>query len=378
MMELPAPVITAVLQLLDMPDLDYRTARSYAARLHTLRASLRILSDDFARGVPTESIHSRAYFAYNFPMNFMKARYVIQHLSAFFPALFETDRLKVLDIGCGEGAALLGALYALGTGRRAVFHGYDASHAMVRQARGLIREMIKQDMLPRIRIEHKDLADGILRTKEHYDMIILSNVLVEITQQVNSMRLYIERISKYLSERGIVIVIEPALMFAARRVMELRGHIIAKQKLKVLLPCLHMGPCPLLDLRGGKEWCHQSIPWKPPAYLHILNQELNREIKVLKFSYLVMSPYDHKKPNGSQVISPLLSEKGRKKCYVCSPGRRIELMRLNKHRSPSNSDFDRIEKGNIVLLENGEQKHPDYIRITTDTRIRILSHTPLR
>jgi ribosomal protein RSM22 (predicted rRNA methylase) len=342
MMELPAPVITAVLKLLGMPDLDYRTARSYSTRLHTLRIHMRALSDDFAHGIPTESTFSLAYFACNFPMNFMKTWYVIQHLHTLFPVLFEANRLKVLDIGCGEGAALLGALYSLDPKRKAVFHGYDASHVMVRQAHGLIREIIKQDRLPRIRIEHKDIADGILRTKDRYDMIILSNALIEMAPQVNSMRRYIERISNYLSERGAVIVIEPALMSASRRIMELRDHIIAKQKLKVLLPCLHMGKCPLLDLRGGKEWCHQSVPWKTPAYMHVLNQGLNREIKVLKFSYLVMSPYSYKEPNGNQVISPLFSEKGKKRCYLCSSGRRVELVRLNKHRSPSNDNFDRI------------------------------------
>lgn len=376
-MEVPSTVIAAVLRALGMPHLSHAAARSYSAPLHTLRARIRTLSDDFAHGMPTESTYSLAYFAYNFPMNFMKAWYVTQQLTTLFPAFLADDKSKILDIGCGEGAALLGILYGLGRTRRAVYHGYDASYAMVKQCRGLIREITKYSTLPRIRIEQRDIADGLLRTKERYDMIILSNSLIEMAPHPQDMVRYIERISKNLSERGIVIVIEPALMSASRRVMELRGRIIAKQKLNVLLPCLHKDTCPLFDLRGGKEWCHQSIPWKPPEYMHILNQGLNREIKMVKFSYIVLSPHLYTLPSGYLVISSLLREKGRKRCYLCSPGNRIELVRLNKNRSAHNSDFDRIEKGDIVSVQGSEQKRPDYIHVLPDTRIRRLSHTRL-
>lgn len=372
-MELPDTITAAILKVLGIPGLDYRTARSHAAQLNALRTRMRTLADGFASGVPAESTYSRAYVAYNFPLNFMKARYVTRQIMALFPSLLSGDKLKVLDIGCGDGAGLLGVLYGVGMDCRAVYRGYDASRTMIRQGRQLIRELTGQRALPRIRLEVKDIGDGLLKTKERYDLIILSNSLIEIAGDSRGAVRYVERISKNLSERGIMILIEPALVATSRRVMELRDALIARGTLHILLPCLHTETCPLIDLRGGKEWCHQSIQWKPPDYLRILNQGMNREIQVLKFSYLVLSASAHTVPDGYLVISQVLKEKGKKRCYLCSPARRIELVRLNKHRAPRNSDFDRIVKGSIVSLHKGEQHRPDHLRITADTGVRLLS-----
>jgi hypothetical protein len=101
-----------------------------------------------------------------------------------------------------------------------------------------------------------------------------------------------------------------------------------------------------------KEWCHQSVPWTPPDFIRIINQGINREIEVLKFSYLVIAKHARqlKSPRGYSVISHLLKEKGKRHCYICTPNGRVELVRLNRSRSEKNADFDRLGKGAIVKL----------------------------
>jgi len=376
-MELPTIITTAILEILGMPDLNWKSARKYKSQLDALRTQMYHLSEDFSQDIMTESAYPSAYLAFNFPLNFMKTRYVMNRVITLFPNLFANSKIRVLDIGCGEGAGLMGILYSISRSRRAIYHGFDASRSMIKQGRSLIRIITRQNPLPRIRMEQKNAANGLLKLKERYDLIILSNSLIEISSHMPGTLRYIERISKHLTENGILIIIEPALVSASRCIMELRDHLMAKQKLNILLPCLHNHPCPLYGLRQGKEWCHQSIPWNPPQYMHIINKNLNREIKMLKFSYIILSPQNYQTPHGYTVISPLLREKGKKKCYLCTDQGRIELVRLKKNRSSNNKDFDRISKGDIISVQGGERPRLGYTNITTDTRIRIFTNARL-
>jgi hypothetical protein len=108
--------------------------------------------------------------------------------------------------------------------------------------------------------------------------------------------------------------------------------------------------------------------------MKILNRGLNREIDRLKFSYLVISkkPYNLDLQNGYLVISHLLKEKGKKKCFLCTPIGRVELVRLNKFKSKLNLDFDRIKRGDIILLKNHTQRNACYWQITKKTHTKNL------
>ncbi|MBE0433981.1 hypothetical protein IBX73_11030, partial [candidate division WOR-3 bacterium] len=159
-----------------------------------------------------------------------------------------------------------------------------------------------------------------------------------------------------------------------RRLMELRDGLAAHRGLQVILPCQHNGACALLQIKGKDEWCHESIPWSPPAFLRILNEGLNREISLLKFSYLVVARTRavQPEPAGYRVISHLLKEKGRMRCFLCSPQGRIELVRLNRAKSADNARFDRIAKGSIVELKNVKMRRPDFWEVSSDTAVRLV------
>jgi ribosomal protein RSM22 (predicted rRNA methylase) len=155
--------------------------------------------------------------------------------------------------------------------------------------------------------------------------------------------------------------------------MTLRNDIINRQKGQVLLPCLHSENCPLINIRKQKDWCHQSILWDPPDYMNILNQGLNREIDRLKFSYLVITQenFPGHDFNAFLVISNLLKEKGKKRCFLCTPTGRVELVRLNKLKCPTNSEFDKILKGDIISFTNILQTKPHHWQIAENTKVKI-------
>jgi ribosomal protein RSM22 (predicted rRNA methylase) len=377
-MELPAEVSAMILQGLGMPDLNHTTKSGYARTLRRIRKEMILLADDFASDVPTESKYSDAYFVYNFPMNMVKTMLVIKEICLRYAGLSSgKGRYDVLDIGCGEGAGMFGVYYGLKDeadvqGLRLV--GIDSTRKMLERARYLARGFRKGNPRLNMRFSRQKIdATWQLRSRKKYDIILFVNSLAEIIRDGSIPTSFMGMVFGRLADHGLVVIIEPALKKFARRLMELRDYLRCRHVAQVLLPCFHGGPCALLKLEKRQEWCHQSVSWSPPDFMRIINEGLNREIDFLKYSYLVIAkkPLHQVRPHSFLVISQLLKEKGKKRCFLCTPDGRVELVRLNKAKADKNERFDKITKGDVIRLQNVWEKRVDYWQVTENTRIDI-------
>ncbi|MEO0127903.1 MAG: small ribosomal subunit Rsm22 family protein, partial [candidate division WOR-3 bacterium] len=212
----------------------------------------------------------------------------------------------------------------------------------------------------------------IQRDKNNYDFIILSNALTEIFKSEKVPLSFIKSLFERLKKFGIIILIEPALKTLTRRLMKLHNDIIVNRIGFILSPCLHNSKCP--GLHKKEEWCHQSIKWNPPEYLKMINQKLFRKIEYLKFSYLIISNYNFNSlpANHYPVISRLSIEKGRIKCFICTEGGIVELIRLNRERSVINESFDHVCMGDIIEINNPLMNKSKIWKISRDTNIKRL------
>jgi len=375
-MKLPAGIEQQILEFIGLPGLDWRSQKLLHKKISRIQNQMYRLSQDFSFLKPTKDIHSEAYFAYNFPANLMKAKAVAQQLIDIYPdILAHQDDINICDIGCGEGAGMLGIYYSLDNFERIRFTGFDTSLIMLKKCKKMMQFIKKNDTRISFRLVRQDLSHGLLKKKTNkYNIIILINSLAEMFTDKNIPVNFIERLLKSCSDDGIIIVIEPATKVLSRRLMLLRDRIIDQGKAQVLLPCLHAEECPLIDIRQQKDWCHQSITWHAPEYMKILNQGLNREIDRLKFSYLVIAQKGalKKRVNAYFVISSRLREKGKQRCYLCTRKGRIELVRLQRDRSQTNKTFDKIRKGDLIMLDNIIQKRKDYWQVVDESEIKIL------
>ena len=375
-MRLPEEIEHNILELIGMPELKWKSVRAHSKKLNRIRNQMYKLADDFAQSIPSADRYSDAHFAYNFPMNFVKAIVLAKEVNFLYPQLFNNkDTIRILDIGCGEGAGMLGLYYGLRNSIRFMLTGIDTSTQMLKKCKNMTHSLKNRDACVRIKLRRQDVSHGLLKKKiNKYNIVIFANSLAEMFTGDNIPVIFIERILKSTDDDSVIIIIEPATKYLSRRLMNLRNEIIRKHKAYVLLPCFHKNECPLMEIRKQKEWCHQSISWQPPDFMKILNQGLNREIDYLKFSYLVISKKEHNRniDESFPIISHLLKEKGKKKCFLCTPTGRVELVRLNKLINPSNEKFDKILKGDIISFTNVVQTNPYYWQIAENTQIKIL------
>ncbi len=342
-----------------------------ASDLNRLREQARKLSTDFTRNKFSESLNERAYFAFNFPVNFMKTNVIARSLIGYYHhSAAQATEFNILDLGCGEGAGLLGFYYALCHQWKISLTGVDKSARMIFRFQRIIEKIKKPSQSFNFQPIRADAAKYISNFKQKkYNIIILANSILEIFPQRIGLS-FIKKLISLLGEKGFIIIIEPALKKSFQRLDELRTQFIAKLNAHIMMPCMHEQECPLAVIPG--EWCHQSIPWQPPEYLETLNKGLNREINILKFSLLVVTKEKIKHINGYRVISSLLKEKGKTKCYLCSPASRIELVRLDRERSDMNRAFDTINKGAIIELVSPIEQNLTHWKVNARTKIKII------
>lgn len=374
MIELPQDIEFVLLGLLGLHDTDDPRLLDQT-RLRSLSTQLFKLSNDFRLSRQEKNPHHDAYLAYHFPMNFMKAWMITRWLQHRHPRCFAAKKdIQVLDIGCGHGAAMFGIYDALKKNRRISLTGIDRSATALRVCRKIARALQEGDRRLRTRVQRHRLEHSFLvRTKKKFDVVIIANALAEIEQDEDIPRRYITQIFRYVVPGGIVIIIEPATRMLSRRLMRMRDSLLQGTAYHVLLPCLHESMCPLLGVRKGKEWCHQARWWQPPHYIQQINKPLHREIDRLKFSYLVLSKTPYRDPAGSDflVVSDLLKEKGRQKCYLCTPTGRVELVRPAASQDAGNEDFDRITRGDIITLGPVAHVRKDAWRIEPSSPVTI-------
>jgi len=348
------------------------------SKFRRLREGLRRLTQDFVDRAPNEDEHPDAYLAYHFPANLMKVAAVVREIAALLPSAFpERDRYDVLDIGCGEGAGMFGFFLARSECKKALFslRGIETSQRMLDKSRILAGRLSSRDKNLKVAFTRRTLSSRPDREIDgRHDAILCVNSLAEIIPDGPVSPDLVAGLTRRLKPDGILIIIEPALKIFSRRLMTLRDGLTGLEPVRVILPCLHDAACPLLRISTRDEWCHETRAWEPPDYLVRLNQGLNREIDRLKFSYLVLS---RDRPaafpgDAYRVLSRRLKEKGKMKCYLCAPGGRIEMVRLDKNRSPSNAAFDGIRQGGVITVENADLRGL-YMRINKETTVSLIS-----
>jgi ribosomal protein RSM22 (predicted rRNA methylase) len=304
-----------------------------------------------------------AYRAYFLPSNLSKIHKPLQDLSLHSRALFSKAKLRILDIGTGPGTASLGALTFFSQQERKQpqleFTAVDqvAGNLKIAEALfsscGTTHEL--EASLKTVRSEIEGLGNLV---HGHFDVIILSNVMNELYAREESrtekrVSILNTILKRCLDDDGSCIIIEPALRETSREMLEVRDGLL-EQGLNVYSPCLFSGKCPALA--NPRDWCHEDIPWDPPALVKEIDKLTGLRKDSLKFSYLVLrrdglTLKDVAHENSFRVVSEPLVSKGKREFFVCGAAGRRLVTRLDKDTTPGNELFGALQRGTLVGFE---------------------------
>ncbi len=314
--------------------------------LHRMMPDIRRLADRFTIARPDSAAadylrDTRACAAYSLffaPQTYARLSLVLAEL----PPFPETSQpLRVLDLGCGTGAASWALLDHLGR-RPVALSVRDRSRAALRclhDCFSALRQARWPDAI--LRTDPSPLEEFTVPSGK-FDVILLHYVLNELPPDLR--RTLLSRAARSLAPHGRLIICEPLVHDAGDYMRDLRAFALADLGLHILAPCPHSLACPL----DGP--CHDVRTWKLPQSLQILNSTLHRDLRHLAYALLVLSPspLPASATLRARIVGSPSHAKGQTLCPACcSDGQTHRLQLLHR-------DFDTAGRKELRHLERGQ------------------------
>jgi ribosomal protein RSM22 (predicted rRNA methylase) len=319
----------------------------------------------------------KAYLEYFLPANEAKIHLPLAELLSHPDALAGKAALRVLDVGTGPGTSMLGLLGFYASRERQphlAFTAADRVQENLVEAERLVRERSAGTGLRTIRASVEELPRIL---SDAYDLIIFSNVLNELfigeDNRVSRRVTVVGNILRtLLADDGSCIIIEPALRETSRDLLLLRDGLL-REGLHVFSPCLMQDHCPALT--NPKDWCHEDLLWEPSERIRAIDRRIGLRKDSLKFSYLVLrkdalSLAGLLPDNSFRVVSEPLVSRGKRELFLCGPGGRRLVTRLDKDRSAENEGFGALKRGMVVSF-TGLLGEPKRFRVAKETSVAI-------
>lgn len=312
----------------------------------------------------------KAYLSYYLPSNLLKIQLPLKELSLHQKNILSKEYLRILDIGSGPGSASLGVLDFFSRLEKKPVLEFTAVDHVAENLKDAAAYFASHQERCSINASLHTLKTSVEKLepllKGHQDLIILSNVLNELFRNdedriVRRVDILNKIMMRFLAHDGSCIIIEPALHDTSREMLLVRDGLLA-QGFHVYSPCLMNENCPALI--NPKDWCHEDVPWEPPALIKEIDKLAGLRKDSLKFSYVVLrkddlSLKDIYGPDSFRIVSEPIMSKGKIEFYLCGKGGRRLIVRLDKDKSPANEAFGAMERGDIVsfvkLLDEGKR-----------------------
>ncbi len=313
------------------------------------------------RGYLDDRLTRAGYAAYFAPANAEKVVRALRELAAADPDLLRRPTLRVLDLGCGTGAAGLGLAAAEPASPRVIYEGIDVSRPALDDARWFLAETVPGW---EVRLRKADLA-AVPPPGDKADLVFLVDALNEAAlPQADPTEAGAQLLRRALDRTapdGHLIVIEPALRSLTRLLHAVRDRLCAGDgSLRVAAPCLHAHPCPALARED--TWCHEERVWNRTGLIADIDRRIGHDKRWLKYAWLVLT-------RGGGTLGAAAAErtgagatawravtnrhdvKGKTRIAGCGSAGWCDLECLTRHETDATRDFFELERGDLFTAE---------------------------
>lgn len=319
-----------------------------------------------------ESWCQQAQIAYYFPLNFLRNWRVFEEL---YTQNFFNTSYHWIEFGVGLGPSLEAFRYVLE-------NNSTSDKMTLKSILGMEKSEIASQLMSKRWGQTNHINDLSLHWKSSPpiklpspSLVVLSYSLTELTE-----------IPEWVWQADAIIIIEPSTREDGRRLQAWRDKSIDKGYC-VIAPCTHQQACPLLTY-SQKDWCHDRITIKTPAWFEKIESHLPFKNSTLTLSYLALKRQDQNekrgfidistvqecsksstfKPSLARVTGDFLNEKGKTRQLVCrGPEREFLTFLKKKYPAPV------LYRGDLVQILDPIEKKGDELRVSPD-QVVILNH----
>jgi ribosomal protein RSM22 (predicted rRNA methylase) len=289
---------------------------------------------------------------------------------------------RVLDLGAGLGASVLGAASIakrLGGVERLEVVVVERDASSLDVLAQLAREAAKAGLTVPIVLDPRqaDLESIEIAGLPKADLVLLGFALNELYRErgdrPQACEAFLRELAGRLNEGGSLVIVEPAIRSVTRELQMLRDRFAAEAPPSIFAPCLRDAPCPLLVRE--RDFCHDQLPFELPEPLAKLAEDAGLRTERLTYSYLTLRndrrrlwDIAERDRRAYRIVGGPVGTKGKTEWDGCGEPGLVRLRLLDRERV--NDRMDGAARGTIVRFER-EPDSPD-LRLRPDVLVERL------
>ncbi|MBL9148392.1 MAG: hypothetical protein JNM94_06835 [Phycisphaerae bacterium] len=289
------------------------------------------------------------------------------------PAFAECRR--ILDVGCGVGATSVGALAWLATQRRPAgpleIVGIDHARGGLPAWGTIVAAFAERAGIP-VRLTTR--CDAACNVEPQQGDLVLCQTALNESLGANDRHdaTTTDTVARW-ARVAPTLIIEPALRTTTRALQRLRDEICRRGEARVVAPCPHQLPCPMLAREG--DWCHVARRLEPSPRVAAVQAITRRRDDRTLLSYMAFAPRADS-DRESDAVTPIarlvgepLGSRGKTERFACMGDGSLRCLRvLDRERTELNAPLVDAANGALVTFA----ALPATDRMGRDERIRTL------
>jgi hypothetical protein len=164
------------------------------------------------------------------------------------PAPANARKISILDWGCGTGVASRRVISSFGPERFETLYVWDHS-PMAASFAGDAASQAFPDL------SVVQVTPRFLQSDEPIDLLVISHVLNELPAAS------LAELRALITRAEVVLWVEAGTHAVSRQLGTIRDELRAE--FRIVAPCTHQTPCPMLTPENERHWCHHFAP--PPS-----------------------------------------------------------------------------------------------------------------
>lgn len=261
-----------------------------------------------------------AYGLFIFPKTFVSIRFpLIEIINKDYLEINNT--LNILDLGAGFGAGFLSTALLLrrfNASCRINILAVEISQKAGAVFKEFYEELSELHAECNIVFMKENIKNLKKVSDKKWDLVLVNFSLGEAFYNESDIKVlnWLEGLIDLLTDRGVILITEPALKETSERLERIRDMIIQKDIARVYAPCPHQFLCPLL--KEGRFHCHEVRKWEVPSSIIKIDRRAQYWLNHLKFSFLAVGKRQRiENVNRYRLISPVVKAKGRFIASLC-------------------------------------------------------------
>lgn len=317
-----------------------------------------------------------SYLLYYFPVSYLQIQTVIDFLGNTIEDISKKYEIGILEIGSGPApgtTALCDRIRKFNKNAKISVSLCDTSETAMQTAKKILESDFENVCVETKKADlERNGREPFGKKTKKFDIVLMSHVLNELWKKdgdkIQKRLSFIKAQTEKLSENGILILNEPAMLESSRNLIKIRDEILESEAFRgmnLVAPCPLSGSKKCPAMLSENQTCHAEKMWKPVEPVMSLAKGAGLDRESVKMSFFVFQKTEEQaEPENRKTLTVvsdgMLNKSGRIRFMLCDGGKRFSLSAKKDDKHAKEIGFFGLRRYDKIRIENPEIREGNF------------------